>query len=235
MIVLEIDGRDVVEVRHGLRIGRDRGRANLVLDHDFISRHHLELIPEDDAYRVWDLGSQNGTAVNGRQVAAAGQLVAEGDVIRLGGQLEIRVVSTRARPSDAPTTVIGPQSIQLRVELHPDQFIVDYKVGERVLRDAMPYQLGLALSLLALYQRDRLGPVPDADMRALVWRGDKERQRTGDLNRMFLRLRTWFRKRELEPPSILRPKRAGSSRLLLPAACITVQPDGWLYQFLDGD
>lgn len=232
--MLEIDGRDTVEVRNGLRIGRDRGWADLVLDHEFISRHHLELIPEEDSYRVWDLGSQNGTEVNGRRVGASGQLVGEGDVIKLGGRLDIRVLSSQARPSNAPTTVIGPQSIRLRVELHPQQFIVDYTIGERAIRDAIPHQLGLALSLLALYQRDRLGPVPDADLRALVWRGDPARQQTGDINRMFLRLRTWFRKRELEPPSILRPKRAGSSRLLLPAPSITIEPDGWLYQFLDG-
>lgn len=233
MIVLEIAGRETIEVRHGLRVGRDRGWADLVLDHEFVSRYHMELVPEDEAYRVWDLGSQNGTTVNGRRVGASGQLVSEGDVIELGGKLQIHVIASEARPSDAPSTVIGPASVQLRVELHPDQFVVDYTFGDRTLRDAIPHQLGLALSLLALYQRDRLGPVPDADMRALVWRGDPERQRTGDLNRMFLRLRTWFRKREVEPPSILRPKRAGSSRLLLPAASVSIEPDGWLYRFLD--
>lgn len=63
-------------------IGRDPGSA-IVLDDLMTSRHHAELRPTAAGYEIVDLGSQNGTFVNGVRVSAAP--VRFGDVISVGG------------------------------------------------------------------------------------------------------------------------------------------------------
>jgi len=233
MIVLEVQGDRRVQAEHSIRVGRDPDWANLPLDEDLISRHHLEIRPDDRGYRVFDLGSTNGSSVNGKAVGEAGLPVAEGDVIMAGGAVELRVLSVDSPHATAPETKLGATGARLSVELHVDVFVVKYEFQGRIVRDTMAYQLGLALSLLALYQQDGLGPVPDVDLRSFVWRGDREQMQHGDINRLLLRLRKWFQQRGVEPPTIVRPKRAGSTRLDLPASALTILPEGWLYRFLD--
>jgi len=52
MIVLLVGGKRRLEIQHCLRIGRDPVWADLVLDRDEISHHHLEIIPEPVGYRA---------------------------------------------------------------------------------------------------------------------------------------------------------------------------------------
>ncbi len=233
MIRLDIQGKGPVEAEHGVRIGREPKWADVVLDRASISRHHMEIRPEGAGYRVFDMGSQNGTMVNAQPVGASGRLLDEGDQIIIGGVVEVRVIAIRP-PETARTTVARHNSQKLSVQFTSDQFIVEFVGRHHAVRDAMPFQLGLALSMLVLYQRDRLGPVPDVDMRAIVWRGDAKQKEQGDINRLLLRLRSWFRSRDVEPPTIKRPKRAGSTWLQMPVATLEITPDDWLYKFLDG-
>ncbi|HVS03570.1 MAG TPA: SpoIIE family protein phosphatase [Thermoanaerobaculia bacterium] len=63
------------------------GRASdsgLALADRFLSRHHARLYCEEDAWVVEDLGSRNGTLVNG-QVIGGPTSVAPGDTIRVSG------------------------------------------------------------------------------------------------------------------------------------------------------
>ncbi|HEV2127735.1 MAG TPA: FHA domain-containing protein [Thermomicrobiales bacterium] len=48
-------------------IGRAAGNA-LVIDDSFTSSNHAEIVREDDRWLVRDLGSTNGTWVNGRRI-----------------------------------------------------------------------------------------------------------------------------------------------------------------------
>ncbi len=233
MLVLRIERQQIVEVEHGLRVGRDPVWADLPLERAFVSRRHMEIVPEEAGYRVWDLGSQNGTTVNGELVGDGGAGIAEGDQIGIGDELVIEVISQHERRASMPTTVCGKDARRLLVELRGDSFIVEYMARGRIMRDNIPYQLGLALSVLALYGADRLGPVPDADLRAIVWRGDTKLQLSGDINRLLHRLRQWFDERTDSPPTVARPRRAGVTRILMPASTLKIRPEGWLYKFLD--
>lgn len=56
--------------------------CSVTLDDPKVSRRHAEIRPAGDGYRLIDLGSTNGTEVNGRQVSD--QVLAEGDRIRIG-------------------------------------------------------------------------------------------------------------------------------------------------------
>jgi uncharacterized RDD family membrane protein YckC len=54
----------------GLLVGRDSNSCNLHLDDPSVSRRHLKLFEENGTLMLEDLGSSNGTLVNGRSVQA---------------------------------------------------------------------------------------------------------------------------------------------------------------------
>lgn len=74
--------------QHTAAIVKDRwmiGRAlysDLVLDHRSISAEHAVITREADGYRIDDLSSRNGTAVNGNAVGRSD--LADGDLLELG-------------------------------------------------------------------------------------------------------------------------------------------------------
>ncbi|MFJ9928339.1 MULTISPECIES: DUF1707 and FHA domain-containing protein [Streptomyces] len=65
-----------------LRIGRDPGNG-LRLTHETVSRVHAELSHQGGLWVLRDLGSTNGTTVNGRRVIGA-VVVREGDQVAFG-------------------------------------------------------------------------------------------------------------------------------------------------------
>jgi pSer/pThr/pTyr-binding forkhead associated (FHA) protein len=78
-----------VEVALPALIGRDAA-CDLRLDADeYVSARHARLELAPDGVRVVDLGSTNGTYVNGERVARE-RLLRSGDVLRLG-QTELRL------------------------------------------------------------------------------------------------------------------------------------------------
>jgi S1-C subfamily serine protease len=87
-------------------IGRDR-TANLVLDDDKASRQHcrLERLPNGDLELV-DLGSTNGTRLNGARVAGSIPLHG-GEVIRIGRH---QITVSRTEPGSGMGTVIDTTS-----------------------------------------------------------------------------------------------------------------------------
>ena len=65
-----------------LTIGRSR-ESDVFLPDQWLSRHHAEILLKDDTYFLADLGSKNGTLLNGERVRAE-QRLRSGDVITLG-------------------------------------------------------------------------------------------------------------------------------------------------------
>lgn len=83
-------------------IGRDPS-ADVVLDSPGVSRRHARLTRKDAGYQLEDLGSSNGTFVNGQRISAA-QPLQDGDEIRLG--LAVTLVYHQPPPPKAAETVI---------------------------------------------------------------------------------------------------------------------------------
>ncbi|MGW1814760.1 DUF1707 and FHA domain-containing protein [Streptomyces sp. NPDC002125] len=67
---------------HALRIGRDPGNG-LRLSHETVSRMHAELTADGSRWILSDLGSTNGTCVNGQRVVGS-VVVREGDQVSFG-------------------------------------------------------------------------------------------------------------------------------------------------------
>jgi hypothetical protein len=80
--VVVVGGRRMLVGRTGAVIGRSRD-CDVVLDDGNVSRRHAEILPTDGGWSIHDLGSTNGTAVNGRRIRNAVAL-SGGDRIEIG-------------------------------------------------------------------------------------------------------------------------------------------------------
>ncbi|HEX4474685.1 MAG TPA: FHA domain-containing protein, partial [Polyangiaceae bacterium] len=83
----------MIPVGDKTRIGKADDNE-LVLGDDTVSRHHCELVREGSAVRVRDLGSTNGTRVDGTRVTDA--LLSPGAVLKVG-EVEIALRSVAPR------------------------------------------------------------------------------------------------------------------------------------------
>jgi pSer/pThr/pTyr-binding forkhead associated (FHA) protein len=66
-----------------IAIGRD-DNAGIVIEDEQVSRRHALVTAVDDGASIDDLGSTNGTWVNGARIVTPRRLV-EGDELRVGG------------------------------------------------------------------------------------------------------------------------------------------------------
>jgi hypothetical protein len=72
-----------IELNGSTIAGRDAGSGVRLDGDDFASARHARIDPRPDGVWVEDLGSTNGTFVNGERVTAA-RLLQPGDVLRVG-------------------------------------------------------------------------------------------------------------------------------------------------------
>ena len=102
VVRLVMDGRAIALAEGSHTVGRDPAAA-LWIDSALVSRRHARIVVLDGHVTIEDLGSRNGTFVNGERRTAAGPLK-DGDEIRLGSiSLSVRISSggTRTMPAGA--------------------------------------------------------------------------------------------------------------------------------------
>lgn len=80
--LLVVEGRRVVVGPAGASLGRSR-RCDVVLNDPNVSREHAEIRPRGGWWMLADLGSTNGSSVNGRRIERP-EVVRPGDEIELG-------------------------------------------------------------------------------------------------------------------------------------------------------
>jgi len=71
-------------------LGRDPGTSTVAIKSDLASKNHLKIIPKGDQFYIVDLGSTNGTYVNGEKISES--LVNPSDQVQLGKRGEIKLV-----------------------------------------------------------------------------------------------------------------------------------------------
>jgi predicted component of type VI protein secretion system len=102
-----------IEVSDELVIGRHAEGVGRLADDVEISRRHARLARAGSGFVVEDLGSTNGTFLNGRRIEAP-ELLSVGDEIELGGTRMIVQVSAATPPStpapahDTPPSTPSP-------------------------------------------------------------------------------------------------------------------------------
>jgi predicted component of type VI protein secretion system len=95
-----------IEVEDELLIGRQAADVGRLAEDIEISRRHARIFREGSGFAVEDLGSTNGTFLNGRRVEKP-ELLGVGDKLEIGGTTMIVQVSAAATPSEG-TAVQDP-------------------------------------------------------------------------------------------------------------------------------
>jgi pSer/pThr/pTyr-binding forkhead associated (FHA) protein len=96
-----------------LILGREQSSADLVIDDPGVSRRHARVIPENGGVVVEDLGSSNGTYVNGERISGPVELGA-GDEVQVGATImgveggTAATAATSLMPPGAPPTETHP-------------------------------------------------------------------------------------------------------------------------------
>ncbi len=104
------DGTSYDYLLSGKRVSIGRGRDNdLVLPESGISRRHAEIVATSLGHEIFDLGSGNGTLVNGTTISRI--MLSTGDVIGIGSNKIIyRASNTQALSEAAPQQVVAASS-----------------------------------------------------------------------------------------------------------------------------
>jgi len=118
-----------------LTIGRNSD-CNITLDDRQVSRVHARIAWRGDHYEVEDLGSKNGTHLNGRDVVGALPL-RDGDEIQIALRFKLAFVDAGAT---APLSMDAPTEIGLRMDTSTHQIYVNGKLLEPPL-SAQQYRL----------------------------------------------------------------------------------------------
>jgi pSer/pThr/pTyr-binding forkhead associated (FHA) protein len=82
-VVVQKTGQRYQLERAKIKIGRDDSNQVVISEDTFASRHHAWVTLEDGDFFIEDLGSTNGTFLNGQMVMKR-QVLSAGDKIRVG-------------------------------------------------------------------------------------------------------------------------------------------------------
>ena len=93
-------GRRLEVAPEGATLGRSSRMADLKLSDGMLSRLHCRFFLEGDRAMVQDLGSSNGTSLNGTPLGAEPSAMAPGDVVTVG-ETGLRVTLEDAAPGPA--------------------------------------------------------------------------------------------------------------------------------------
>ena len=110
MLVVErgVDDFSVIPLDQPACLLGKSSAANVVLDNPYVSRRHVVISQRHDHFEIEDLGSKNGTLINGNRVEGGGHRLRSGDRIELGrGQVVLRFQhwgSTVTLPPDGSST-----------------------------------------------------------------------------------------------------------------------------------
>ncbi len=110
VITIDDGGSRVVDLPEGIEVtfGRSRG-ATITLDSEKVSRMHARVRRTSEAIEVEDLGSRNGTRVNGEKIEGPRKLV-NGDEVSVGPILAVVGVTSGLRRTGAIADTAGGEA-----------------------------------------------------------------------------------------------------------------------------
>jgi len=142
-----------------LTIGRNAD-CDIVLDDRQISRLHARILWRGDHYEIEDLGSKNGTHLNGRDVVGA-QPLRDGDEIQVALRYKLAFVDAGAT---APLSFEAPAERGLRLDAAAHQVYVNGRLIEPPLSAQQYRLLEVLMATTGVVGRDDIvhGVWPDA-------------------------------------------------------------------------
>jgi class 3 adenylate cyclase len=128
-----VEGGREIRVAGRLTLGRGDD-AGIRIDDAEISRAHAVVTPTANGLELQDLGSLNGTWVNGERISGAVRL-AQGDVIKVGAtRVDVRSVGGAGR---APVRRTSPTPVEAEDELRPVSVLFADVVGSTPLAERL--------------------------------------------------------------------------------------------------
>jgi pSer/pThr/pTyr-binding forkhead associated (FHA) protein len=128
------DGTRFELVSKTASIGRDSTNDVVVLHDSKVSRSHAELQFAEDRWLLLDLGSRNGTMVNGRRVRT--HPLRGGDRIQCGDHVFVFIAADDPNVTDLNQAVSGPVARLSRRERQVVELVAegltDREIGERL-------------------------------------------------------------------------------------------------------
>jgi S1-C subfamily serine protease len=187
------DAGRLVEVDRPLVLGRVKG-ADLVIRDPRASRRHLELAPTGDGLRLRDLGSANGTLVDGERVHET--LLRGGEEIRIGA---VRIVVLADEPAVTGAPIAEAVRPEARAPAHgPSWSLIGRLVEARTRRGRRLTYSALVVAALAV-----------AAVLVLALAGESEEERVAEVVRDVAPVTM-----RVEARSSAAPKGLGSAWLL---------------------
>jgi ABC transport system ATP-binding/permease protein len=89
---------------------------DLVIAKDAVSRFHARIEGAQGAYRVVDLGSRNGSQLNGERFRGEARWLASGDTLLIGGELLRFLAGEETRLAGPQEPVVEAEAVQLGAE-----------------------------------------------------------------------------------------------------------------------
>ena len=93
-----LKGRKIAIPSVIFRIGADADNDLSIVGDEWVSGHHAQIAPDGPDIVLEDLGSRNGTFVNGQRITSACVLMPD-DLIRVGNT-ELQVMTELRKPVD---------------------------------------------------------------------------------------------------------------------------------------
>jgi two-component system response regulator AtoC len=149
------DGSRVIELPDGIDVtfGRSRG-ATITLEHEKVSRMHARIRRRGDAIDVEDLGSRNGTRVNGNRVEAVTR-IEHGDEVSVGPIIAIVNITSSLRRT---TQIADSEAGELRLAAEVDRSVRYHRPVTlallRIPSDAVVEQIAATLRPMDLIAED---------------------------------------------------------------------------------
>jgi pSer/pThr/pTyr-binding forkhead associated (FHA) protein len=218
----EQEGERRVRFSRLLTIGRDPGNG-LVIEHERISAHHAVIERRGPGWFLRDLGSRNGTTVDGRRVAGW-RALGDGARVLLGGAVTwvvrldcVAVERAAQRVQDHTQAETSPPPLRLVLAWDGEDGLVrvEHQGVSWVEPAGQPFMLLWALA-------EAPGEwVPDAVLEEALWGPAAGRRSRTALNTTIYNARKLFARHGL-PASIIRkdPTRRGRTMLSLPPEAV---------------
>jgi HD-GYP domain-containing protein (c-di-GMP phosphodiesterase class II) len=117
-----------------VRIGRALG-GEVVLNDASVSRNHAEIVSNDQGWVARDLGSTNGTFLNGTRLGRTGQSVRQGDLLQCGN-IVLRVEAVTDTSLNFSETPCGSLQVQAVVQQSLEE--AAQKLAQDITRSSLP-------------------------------------------------------------------------------------------------
>ncbi len=155
------DGREIKISIPEFIIGRG-DEAHLKPSSDLISRNHCSIKIENNAVTIRDMGSRNGTFINGQQITGP-HIAKVGDLLRVG-RLQFEILIDVTQPSNKRPKVEGVAEAAVRTasvgnkgdDIDLDESISDWlrdDVGDKSVSDTTQLSLEDTRAILAEAER----------------------------------------------------------------------------------